>query len=64
MAKSPVWAPQHAVEGHAGMFQGHLDNAIQDKLQLDWPIILIAPQQEGPMDGDHDVLLPSVFGAV
>ena len=58
VAKSPVLAPL-TVEDLAGIFQGHLDDVIQDELLLVWPAI-----QQGPRDGDHDVLPPSVFGAV
>ena len=53
-AKSTVLAPL-AVEDLAGIFQGHLNNVVQDALLLVWPAI---------QDGDHDVLPPSVFGAV
>ena len=58
IAKSPVLAPP-AVEDLAGIFQGHLDDVLQDELLQVWPAI-----QQGPGDGDHDVLPPSVFGAV
>ena len=58
IAKSTVLAPP-AVEDLAGIFQGHLDDVVQDELLPVRPDI-----QQGPGDGDHDVLPPSVFGAV
>ena len=58
VAKSPVLSPL-AVEDLAGIFQGHLDDVVQDELLLAWPAI-----QQGPRDGDHDVLPMSVFWAV
>ena len=38
IAKSPVRAP-HAAEDLAGIFQGHLNNLVQDKLLLIWPAL-------------------------
>ena len=58
IAKSPVRAPL-ASKDHAGIFQGHIDNVVQDELLLVWPAI-----QQGHTDGDHDILPPSVFWAV
>ena len=58
VAKSPVLAPL-AVEDLAGIFQGYLNDVVQDELLPVWPAI-----QQGPGDGDHVVLPPSVFGAV
>ena len=58
VAKSPVLAPL-AVEDLAGIFQGHLDDVVQDELLLVWPAI-----QQGPRDGDHDVLPPSILGTI
>ena len=58
VAKSPVLAPL-AIEDLAGIFQGHLNDVVQDELLLVWPAI-----QQGPRDGDHDVLPLSVFRAV
>ena len=58
VAKSPVLAPL-AVEDLAGIFQGHLDDVVQNELLLVWPAI-----QQGPRDGDHDVLPPSILGSI
>ena len=55
IAKSPVRAPL-AAEDFADIFQGHIDDVVQDELLPVW--------HAGPGDLDHDVLPPRVFGAV
>ena len=55
IAKSPVLAPL-AIEDFTDIFQGHIDDVVQDELLPVW--------HAGPGDLDHDVLPPRVFGAV
>ena len=45
--------------GPSGILQGHLNNVVQDKLLLIWPVL-----RRGSGDGDHDVLPPCVFRTI
>ena len=58
IAKSLVRVP-HEAEDLAGIFQGHLNNVVQDKLLLIWPALRL-----GPGEVDHDVLPPCVFRTI